>query len=463
MLRPLSLALRLTIYLSITIIVVFSSFGWLLNKSIENHLRNEDIAELEIISDSATQALTDSSSTDSSDQFKQRIKDILVGHHRASMLIATKEGSIIFGSRHENLAGLMEQSNLHNQKAFLWTDNTYPYRVLIRKIERETADNENSLFLITAVPTDSHQHFLEKFNRTLWLMISASILIMGVMGYIVVIQGHAPLREIVSRIRRISADKLNIRLQPEKMPAELTNLAVSFNEMLERVDSAFQHLSDFNADIAHELRTPITNMMTQTQVALSRTRTLDEYREILYSNMEEYERLSQMVNDMLFLAQTDNGLPLGQVARINIHDELRALIDFYDPWAEESKVSIHLSGVGMMDGSRQMLQRAFSNLLSNAIRHTPANGYISVNIHERTNIVQIVIENTGEAIPPEHIKKIFNRFYRADTSRQRLDSGVGLGLAIVKSIVEAHKGKITVESFDGKTKFTLIFPSTNSY
>ncbi len=290
-------------------------------------------------------------------------------------------------------------------------------------------------------------------------MIISSIVAMGLMGWIAVRQGHAPLHDIVARIRRISADELNICLPPESMPYELTDLATSFNEMLQRMDAAFRQLSDFNADLAHELRTPITNLMTQTQVALSRARTVDEYREILYSNMEEYERMAQMVGDMLFLAQTDNRPQIENAEELNLAQEVQALFEYYEGWAEEHNVSLALEGTATVSGDRLMLQRALGNLLSNAIRHTQSGGTARVELDASNDgEVRIVVDNPGPEIPPEHVPKLFDRFYRVDPSRQRGGVGAGLGLAIVKSIIEAHGGKIDVVSAKGRTRFQITLP-----
>jgi len=310
-----------------------------------------------------------------------------------------------------------------------------------------------------AVPIDYHLKFLEHFHQTLWLMIASGIIITGLMGWLAVRQGHAPLRNIVANIRGISANQLHTRLSSETMPAELTDLAVSFNAMLGRVEDTFQRLSNYAADIAHELRTPVTSLMTQTQVVLSQSRTLDEYREILYSNIEEYERMAQMIGDMLFLAKADNGLSKPSITEVNLADEVRAVFDYYDAWAEEQDISLVLTGDAVVSGDRLMLRRVLSNLLSNAIHHTSSGQAVRVHLERLENEgVVINFENPGAAIPPEHIPRLFDRFYRVDQSRQRNGEGAGLGLAIVKSIIDAHDGKIEVTSSAGRTRFRITLP-----
>jgi two-component system heavy metal sensor histidine kinase CusS len=244
------------------------------------------------------------------------------------------------------------------------------------------------------------------------------------------------------------------------MPGELKVLVNSFNHMICRLDDSFTRLSNFSADIAHELRTPITNLITQTQVALGKSRSLDEYRELLYSNLEEQERLAKMVNDMLWLAQSEHGLLKPIWEPLNLEQEMRELFDFFEALAEEKRIELAFQGTALhIRGDRSMLRRAISNILSNALRYTPAGKTIKVKVEpENEAYVRLSVENPGPMISAEHLAKIFDRFYQVDPSRQRLSGGAGLGLAIARSIVEAHDGHIDAYSDHNVTRFTIIFP-----
>jgi len=282
---------------------------------------------------------------------------------------------------------------------------------------------------------------------------------MGLVGWISVRKGHAPLRDIVEQIHRISASQLNSRLSPDNVPVELTDLAVSFNDMLQRVEESFLRLSNFSADIAHELRTPMTNLLTQTQVALSQNRSSEEYREVLYSSIEEYERITQMISDMLFLAKADNGLFHLNNVTINLETEINQLFEFYEAWAEEHGVALTLEGSASVSGDQPMLRRALSNLVSNAIRHTPRGNTVKITLeHNAEKSIVITVDNPGISIPPEHLSKVFDRFYRVDASRQREGEGAGLGLAITKSIIEIHRGTVTSLPKDDGARFQVILP-----
>lgn len=192
---------------------------------------------------------------------------------------------------------------------------------------------------------------------------------------------------------------------------EMADLATTLNEMLRRLKEEFDRLSEFSSDLAHELRTPINNLMTQTQVTLSQARSSEEYQDILASNAEEYQRLARMVADMLFLAKADHGLILPSTERIAVHDEAQALFDFYEALAEEKQVRLQLVGAAEIVGDRLMLRRALSNLLSNAIRYTPPGEQVVVDIQGDLHGTTVDVVNTGPSIDAQMIPRLFDRFF----------------------------------------------------
>ena len=256
----------------------------------------------------------------------------------------------------------------------------------------------------------------------------------------------------------VTAQQLSHRLPVESAPVELAELAQSLNEMLARLEEAFRRLSDFSSDIAHELRTPVSNLMTETQVALSRPRGADDYRGILESNAEEFEHMARMISDMLLLAKAENGLVVPNRETLNLAAEVLALFDYYDAVAEEKGLHLTLEGDGEVSADRLMLRRALGNLLSNAVRHSAANATLRVNISASPDAVTIRMENTGDTIPQEYWERVFDRFFRVDPSRQQSTEGAGLGLAITKSIIVAHGGMISVASIGAVTTFTIRLP-----
>ncbi|HRM93203.1 MAG TPA: heavy metal sensor histidine kinase, partial [Alicycliphilus sp.] len=235
--------------------------------------------------------------------------------------------------------------------------------------------------------------------------------------------------------------------------------AQELNRMLDRLQEDFQRLTDFASDLAHELRTPISNLLTQTQVALATKRDAATYRDILASNAEEFQRLARMVSDMLFLAKTERSVDLPHKERFSVRQDAQALLDFYEAVAEEKRIRLRLEGDGEVEGDRLMFRRAVSNLLSNALRHAPEAGDVTIRIATPVQATTVAVENTGADIDAKILPRLFDRFYRADASRIHPDTdGSGLGLAITRAIAEAHGGRVTASSGQGRTCFTLVFP-----
>jgi len=461
--RPISLTLRLNLFFGISALIVFSGFGWFIERSMEHHFRSGDAEELEIIASAVTQAMQTYPDNVSEDLLSQRLNDFLIGHHGVILQIMRANKTVLFKS-----AGKLDltqfsskPSNKLNTSTQRWNDGEHTYQVHTY-YGIKSSDSNDSYTISVAMPIDYHLVFLANFRFALWSMIASGIFIMSVMGWLAIRQGHAPLHNIISQIRRIHANDLNTRLNPDSVPHELEDLAISFNEMLARMEQDFQKLTNFSADIAHEFRTPVTSLLTQTQVALSQTRSNDEYKEILYSNIEEYERMAQMIGDMLFLAQTENGMVELDTVEINLSEEVKSIYEYYEAWADEKGISLSASGNVIAVGDRLMLRRVIGNLLSNAIKHTPSGNKVNIMLsQEKNNFASICVENTGADIPKEHIPKLFDRFYKVDASRQRNGDSTGLGLAIAHSIVEMHGGNIEVISSEGITQFTVKIPVTS--
>jgi two-component system heavy metal sensor histidine kinase CusS len=299
---------------------------------------------------------------------------------------------------------------------------------------------------------------MSAFMKTLWFFVAGAAALTGVLGWAAVRSVLAPLRAMRDQAKDVTALQLSQRLAVDAVPYEMAQLAQSLNEMLERLEIAFRRLSDFSSDIAHELRTPLSNLLTQTQVALSRARSADEYRGILESNAEELEHMARMIADMLLLAKAENEFLVPNRELVNLPEEVQTLFDYYEALADEKHIQLRRFGVGKVSADRLMLRRAIGNLLSNAVRHANPNTSININIDVLDEGVSIAVENIGETIAPEYQERIFDRFFRVDPSRQRSTEGTGLGLAIAKSVVVAHGGTIKVRSAGGVTAFTVLLP-----
>jgi len=330
------------------------------------------------------------------------------------------------------------------------------YRVLNAPL---FADKPESPQLTLLLDITHHQHFLQHMQRLIWLTVGLSALATALLGAWAARSGLRPLRRISALASGVSAQSLNTRLPEENMPPELAEMAHNFNAMLGRLDDSFQRLSAFSADIAHELRTPLSNLLTHTQVTLTRARPLEDYREALHSNLEELQWMAQLVNDMLYLAKADHGLLMPKREPLELGQEADLLLEFFAPLAEDARVKLSRDGNARIEGDRSMLRRALSNLLDNALRFTPVDGEVRVNIVEQANGLRLSVENTGSGIDAQSLPRLFDRFYRADPARREGSSEhAGLGLAITQSIIRAHGGQIRCESENGWTRFVIELP-----
>jgi len=464
--RPLSLTIRLTLFISLAASIVFSIFGLVIERSINHHFMNEDEAELKVIIETVSQVLINSKPSDDPKTLKVRFNDILVGHHNALLNVSKLDGPTIFASQNGpdlSLAPISTNETSQLNIIQKWHYANQNYRVMKKIISPNNAKYQDKYIASVAVVIDHHLHFIENYRYTIWIMIIVGIIIMSIMGWFAVRQAHLPLRNIINQLQKISINQLDTRLLATSVPYELSGLTVSFNKMLERLEEAFKKLSHYSDDIAHELRTPVTNIYTQTQVALSQPRSVEEYQEILYSNLEEFERMGQMIGDMLFLAKTENGLYQPKTDEINLKEEALELIDYYEALAEENNIALTVIGDENMLGDKLMIRRVLNNLISNAIRHSIPGSIITVYLqHMTNNEINITVENYGATIEPQHIPRLFDRFYQIKESTQRHSDGTGLGLAIVKSIIDIHNGLIEVTSKNNCTQFVITLPVTNT-
>lgn len=456
-----SITFRLTLLFASASTVVLLLLGLLIAISVEQHFEEQDMALLTGKLELITHALEKVRSPHDLELLPDQLEDSLVGHHGLAVLILKPDDQPLFASDNADFpAALLDRNARTNpSQPLTWqTREDRPFRGISAAVKTGIPNSPPAVVAL-ATETSHHAHFMSSFQVKLWSFVVVAALLTGFLGWGAARRGLAPLRKIRQRAAGITANRLDQRLPLEAVPVELAELAQTLNEMLKRLEESFKRLSDFSSDIAHELRTPVSNLLTQTQVTLSQARTADEYRDILASNAEEFERLSRMIADMLFLAKSDNQLIVPNREAVDLAAEVKGLFDFYEALAEEKSIGLSCSGSGMVSGDRLMLRRAINNLLSNAVRHTPKNGRVIVRVSDTDDgAVLVSVENNGETIPAEHLPRLFDRFYRADSSRQRFSEGAGLGLAITRSILRAHGGDAEVVSKDGLTCFTLILP-----
>jgi two-component system heavy metal sensor histidine kinase CusS len=322
-----------------------------------------------------------------------------------------------------------------------------PYRVLVSTVSRDPGGTQ-LWTLQVAVDLTQEQEVLSRQRAWVGMVLAAAVILCPWVGFVIARRGTVPLREVTDTARHISLSTLSDRIQAAGYPTEIAALADTFNAMLERLEESFMGLSRFSADIAHELRTPVNNIRGESEVALARPRSTDEYRDVLGSCLEESVRLSELIESLLFLARAERP---GEHLR-RTQEDVGALLadvrDYYEAAATETGVTlIAAGGTGVIaDVDRTLLQRALGNLVSNALANTPAGGSIRMSAEKQAGRIRIQIEDTGGGIADEALPRVFDRFYRADPARSRNSGGAGLGLAIVRQIISLHGGEVQIAS-----------------
>ena len=290
-----------------------------------------------------------------------------------------------------------------------------------------------------------------EFEHALIACSTLGVVLVAVLGYWAARFGLLPLQRISRDAQQIGVTRLSQRLDTTRLPSELSDLGLSFNGALDRLEGAYQKLEAFNADVTHELRTPLANLIGQTQVALSRERSASELEDTLQSNLEELERLRSIISDMLFLARADQGEKAMSLAPASLAEEVHKTVEFLDLITDEAGVTVRVVGEATAPIERSLLRRAIINLLHNAIRHTRVHDEIVVLLSQTEADARIAISNPGPEIPGEHIGRIFDRFYRIDSARANSGENHGLGLSIVKAVASMHAGTVFASSGDGTT------------
>jgi len=442
-----SLTLRLALAFALLATLVFAALGLYFSRAADRHMAELDTHDLHgKLALIAHFAASEASAKD----FSARLDNALVGEHGLVVAIDDAQGAV-FRWPDTAVADVLSRAAVvpEQQAQNLHLDNA-DYRVLAIRLERAWGD---TVQVVIARDIRHHTAFLEQLRADFRLAVLAAALLTALVGVAIARRGLAPVRAIARAAGRISAGQLAERIPEQNVPPELAELVHAFNAMLGRLEESFTRLADFSADLAHELRTPIHSLRMQTEVSLGKPRSVEEYRDLLASSLEEYERLSRIIADMLFLAKADHGLVMPHQEQFELRALCGDLIEYYGLLADN--VSLTLVGEALtVNGDRLMLQRAIGNLLVNAINHAPPAGWVRLALATQGAQAQISVSNSGTAIPTEAQEHIFDRFVRLEQNHE----GSGLGLAITRSIVTAHGGSVAVHSDAQATEFVIYLP-----
>ena len=450
-----SIAWRLAALFGIATLVVFFLIGFALHKVLEHELDRHQLEQLNTKYQVMEYMIVRSNSTEHWQHVTAKLDALSPADGTTQFWIESSDPHYRYGKPTAEVDKLLKGPAGLGEIPI--PDRPHPLRTQAGDIPA-SGDRPAVRFM---VGVDSTPYFKTKqaFQLALLILTTLGAIVVTALGFMIAQLGLKPLSKLSQEAGQLSPRNLSQRLQLSRLPAELSQLGASFNGALDRLESAYQQLEGFNADVTHELRTPLANLIGQTQVALSRERSATELVETLQSNLEELERLRAIVNDMLFLARADQGERAIRLESVSVAAEVNKTVEFLDFIMDEADVSVRVEGDANAQIETALFRRAVTNLLHNAIQHSQAKSEIVVEVsREEEGLkqgtqhgVKIAVSNPGPEIPKEHLPRLFDRFYRVDSARANSWESHGLGLSIVKAIAKMHNGSVFASSQGGIT------------
>ncbi|WP_296650059.1 heavy metal sensor histidine kinase [Paraburkholderia sp.] len=451
---PKTLRARLTVLIVIPTSVVLALSGIALYEALRSRIDATASEQMESTMAALKAHLSDAQSTDEVARHAEVWIDQLHGHETMEMAIFDMAGNRLLSTSGFPLYPEARSSKAGQPTALAPRQSGIRYLVAVTRL-----GTDNFVRVVIQYDGASDAALLRAHAWTIVLIEVLGVVLTAGLAYGIAMVGLSPLRRLVARAEALSSSRLAQPLPELDTSGELKELEHAFNGMQQRLHESFTRLSQFSSNLAHDMRTPLTNLQAAAQVALSAPRTSDEYREVIESSIDEYQRLSRMVDDMLFLARAEDASALGAIKTIDAAAQAQRVAGFYESVAEDAGVTIEVRGQAELDADLLLFQRALSNLLSNALAHAPHGSTVLVDCREDNEAATISVTDSGAGIHAAHLERIFERFYRVDPSRHNSASGTGLGLAIVKSIMDSHGGRCGVDSQPGvRTTFWLRFP-----
>ncbi len=448
-LMPRSLSLRLALMFAVVSTALLGAIGFYLYQSLEREIAWRDDQALLGRLERMRALLDDSDSIEALRERPQLYANML-GNRDNLLWVLGEGGQPLIEINPVQLA--IPQLPLEAQPQLDDLDD----RARLAWVHIERA--KGGLTLIAGKLLAEREQMLAAYRLKLWLALVTGALLAFLLGWLVSERGLRPVRQLTRRALAIDVQHLHLRIENSAEFSELRALSDALNQMLARLEAGFTQLSRFSEDLAHEMRTPLSNLMGQTQQALRRVRSLEDYQSLLASNQEEYERLARMINNMLFLARTEQANERVGPQEIDLAEAVEQLGDYFEGIADEHGMRLQNEATGKLHADPELLRRALANLIANALRYGEAGTAVTVASQCIGDRVVISVANKGPAIPPEHLPRLFDRFYRCDPSRAEPGDSGGLGLAIVRSIMQLHGGEVRVTSEPSGTCFTLLFP-----
>ncbi len=457
--RSNSIAFRLALAFAAVCALVLSVIGVFLYRSLASEIAYRDDLALLGRLEQVRALLADSDSLGAL-QARPRLYQNMLGNQDSLLRVTRADGSTVIGinPRQQKLPALDPMApERAPQRSDVITWQAPDGAAVALLSGQARGPSGEALTVVAGKVLNEREQMLASYRMQLYLAVSLGAVLAFALGLMLLRRGLRPLRQLSEAVRGIDLRSLDQRLPAAGIPAELHEPVHALNGMLTRLDDGFQRLSQFSADLAHEIRTPLHNLLGSNGLALNQPRSGAEYQEVLASNMEEFERLKRMAENLMFLAraeQAERALDLRVLDLASVGDEL---CDYFEALADDRDIRLHNALTGQLVADQLLLQRALGNLLANAVRHANAGSVITLQRRDDSGMCWLEVHNVGLAIASEHLGKVFDRFYRVDPSRAEPGDSGGLGLAIVSSIMALHGGQVRVGSDQTGTVFGLGF------
>ena len=457
--RSRSIAWRLALAFAVVCALVLSAIGVFLYRSLDSEIAYRDDLALLGRLEQVRALLADSDSLGAL-QARPRLYQNMLGNLDSLLLVRRADGSnvIAINPRQRELPPLnaiAREQTPQRRDVLTWQAPDGAELALLSGDAQ--GPNGEPLTVIAGKVLTEREQMLASYRLRLYLAVGLGALLAFALGLVLLRRGLQPLRQLSAAVRGIDLRSLDQRLPASGTPAELLEPVQALNGMLARLDDSVQRLSQFSADLAHEIRTPLHTLLASNGQALNHPRSTAEYQELLASNMEEFERLKRMAENLMFLARAEQAERALDLQTLDLHGVGSELCEYFEALADDRQLRLENRLHGELLADQQLLQRALGNLLANAVRHADEGTLISLRRRDEAGVCWLQVHNHGPVIAPEHLGKLFDRFYRVDPSRAQPGDSGGLGLAIVQSIMQLHGGRVRVSSDAAGTVFELGF------
>ncbi len=448
-LLPRSLSLRLALAFALVAVVLLGAIGLYLYRSLEREIVWRDDQALLGRLERMQALLDDSASIDALRQRPQLYENML-GNRDSLLWLLDAQGRALIEINPTRLAIPPLPASADPA-----VQDIGDVRLAWRRLPGEAG-----LTLVAGRLLAEREQMLAAYRVKLWWALSLGALLASVLGWLISRRALRPVRQLTRQALAIDVQHLHLRLDDSTVPSELEPLRAALNQMLGRLEQGFARLSRFSEDLAHEMRTPLANLMGQTQQLLHRARSVEDYQALLASNQEEYERLARMIDNMLFLARAEQPAAAIERQRFALPALVEQLCDYFEGVADDRCIQLLDETEGELCGDPELIRRALANLLANALRYGASDSPVRIVSGSEDGWRSVSVINLGPPIAAEHLPRLFDRFYRCDPSRAEPGDSGGLGLAIVRSIMQLHGGEVVVHSDTEMTEFTLRFAET---